>query len=164
MKFMGASQEDAAVLFERAVRGDQQAWGALLEQHRDRLRRLIALRLDARLQGRVDASDVIQEAYLEASTRLPDYAQSPDLPFFLWLRYLVGQKIIDQHRRHLGAQARDAGREVAGPSAYPHPSRMETGRRFRAPVAWELELLEACLQTARALPGVQEGGIEADGK
>jgi RNA polymerase sigma-70 factor (ECF subfamily) len=113
MKFMGASQEDAAVLFERAVRGDQQAWGALLEQHRDRLRRLIALRLDVRLQRRVDASDVIQEAYLEASTRLPDYAQSPDLPFFPWLRYLVGQKIIDQHLRHLGAQARDAGREVS---------------------------------------------------
>jgi RNA polymerase sigma-70 factor (ECF subfamily) len=113
MTFMGASQEDPAVLFERAVRGDQQAWGDLLERHRDRLRRLIALRLDVRLQGRVDASDVIQEAYLEASTRLPDYARSPDLPFFLWLRYLVGQKIIDQHRRHLGAQARDAGREVS---------------------------------------------------
>ena len=113
MESMSSSDGDATVLLEQAVGGDQQAWGRLLERHRDRLRRLISLRLDQRLQGRVDPSDVIQEAYLDASVRLPDYARSPDLPFFLWLRLLVGQKIIDHHRRHLGAQARDAGREVS---------------------------------------------------
>jgi RNA polymerase sigma-70 factor (ECF subfamily) len=110
---MASTEGDSTVLLGQSVRGDQQAWGRLLERYRDRLRRLIALRLDPRLQGRVDPSDVIQEAYLDASVRLPDYARSPDLPFFLWLRFLVGQKIIDHHRRHLGAQARDAGREVS---------------------------------------------------
>jgi RNA polymerase sigma-70 factor (ECF subfamily) len=89
-------------------------WGRLLEQHRARLRKLIALRLDPRLQGRVDPSDVIQEAYLDAARRLPEYAREADrMPFYLWLRFLVGQRILDSHRRHLGAQARDAYREVS---------------------------------------------------
>ena len=74
---------------------------------------MVALRLDRRLQGRVDASDVIQEAFLEASTRLPDYLRQPDMPFFLWLRFLTGQKVMELHRRHLGAQMRDAGREIS---------------------------------------------------
>jgi RNA polymerase sigma-70 factor (ECF subfamily) len=87
-------------------------WGRLLE--RARLRKLVALRLDPRLQGRVDPSDVIQEAYLDAATRLPEYTQEPErMPFYLWLRFLVGQRILEQHRRHLGAQARDVGREVS---------------------------------------------------
>src|SRR5215831_18678840 len=100
-------------LLQRVAHSDREGWGALLERHRKRLRRMIALRLDRRLQGRIDASDVIQEACLEASARLPEYLQQPALPFFLWLRFLAGQKLLELHRRHLGAQLRDAGREVA---------------------------------------------------
>src|SRR5262245_19654730 len=100
-------------LLRRAAQGDHQVWGALLERHRKRLRRMVALRLDRRLQGRIDASDVIQEACLEASTRLPEYLRQPPMPFFLWLRFLAGQKLLELHRHHLGAQMRDAGREVA---------------------------------------------------
>jgi RNA polymerase sigma-70 factor (ECF subfamily) len=74
---------------------------------------MVALRLDHRLQGRFDASDVIQEAYLEASRRLADYLKQPNMPFFLWLRFITGQKLLELHRYHLGAQARDAGREVS---------------------------------------------------
>jgi RNA polymerase sigma-70 factor (ECF subfamily) len=93
---------------------DPDSWGRLLERHRARLRKLVALRLDPRLQGRVDPSDVIQEAYLDAARRLPEYAQEPErMPFYLWLRFLVGQRILELHRRHLGAQGRDAGREVS---------------------------------------------------
>jgi RNA polymerase sigma-70 factor (ECF subfamily) len=113
MTRMAETPSEIARLVERAARGDRQAWGRLLDQHRDRLRRMVALRLDHRVQGRVDASDVIQEAYLDASNRLADYVKNPEMPFFLWLRSLVGQRILDQHRRHLGAQARDAGREVS---------------------------------------------------
>src|SRR5207237_5104844 len=69
--------------------------------------------LDRRLQGRVDPSDVIQEAYLEVSRRLPEYLRDPSLPFFLWLRLVTGQKLALAHRQHLGVQARDAGREVS---------------------------------------------------
>jgi RNA polymerase sigma-70 factor (ECF subfamily) len=73
---------------------------------------MVALRLDQRLQGRVDPSDVIQESALDAARRLPEYAQNPTLPFYLWLRYLTGQRVMEQHRRHLGAKARDVRRET----------------------------------------------------
>jgi RNA polymerase sigma-70 factor (ECF subfamily) len=74
---------------------------------------MVRLRLDPRAQGRVDPSDVIQEAYLEVSRKLADYLRDPKLPFFLWLRLLTGQKLALAHRQHLGVQARDAGREVS---------------------------------------------------
>jgi RNA polymerase sigma-70 factor, ECF subfamily len=85
----------------------------VLERYRPRLRRMVALRLDPRLQGRVDPSDVIQETYLEAASRLAEYLRQPTMPFFLWLRFLVGQKLVTLHRHHLGRQMRDAGREVS---------------------------------------------------
>src|SRR3954451_778257 len=98
---------------ERAARGDTASLGALLRQHRDRLRRLVALRLDRRLQRRIGPSDILQEAFLEASTRLPEYVRAPTMPFFLWLRLITGQRLQILHRRHLGAQARDVGREIS---------------------------------------------------
>jgi RNA polymerase sigma-70 factor (ECF subfamily) len=74
---------------------------------------MVALRLDPRLHGRIDPSDVIQETYLEASARLAEYMQKPTMPFFLWLRFLAGQKLVTLHRHHLGRQMRDASREVS---------------------------------------------------
>ncbi len=100
-------------LLQRAAQGEQADWGKLLEQHRERLRRMVALRMDPRLQGRIDASDVIQETYLEAAERLAEYVRNPAMPFFLWLRFLAGQKLVTLHRHHLGVQMRDAGREVS---------------------------------------------------
>jgi RNA polymerase sigma-70 factor (ECF subfamily) len=100
-------------LIEQAVRGDQRALSKLLGRHRERLRCMVALRLDRRLQGRVDPSDIIQEAFLDAARRLPEYHQNPTMPFFLWLRRLAGQRLVDEHRKHLGAAARDAGREIS---------------------------------------------------
>ena len=108
-----ADESETNRLVARAAGGEQRAWEQLLDRHRDRLRRMVALRLDRRLQGRVDASDVIQEASLEAVRRLPEYLKNPTMPFFLWLRFLTGQRLTEQHRIHLGARARDAGREVA---------------------------------------------------
>jgi RNA polymerase sigma-70 factor, ECF subfamily len=100
-------------LLKRAAAGDGAEWGRLLEQHRARLRRMVALRLDPRVQGRIDASDVIQETYVEASARRDEYLRNPAMPFFLWLRFLAGQKLVTLHRRHLGTRMRGAGREVA---------------------------------------------------
>src|SRR5262249_47550392 len=85
----------------------------LLGRHRDRLKRMVVLRLDPRLQGRIDASDVIQDAYLEVCRTLDEYLREPTLPFYLWLRLLVEQKLVLAHRQHLGVQARDARREVS---------------------------------------------------
>jgi RNA polymerase sigma-70 factor (ECF subfamily) len=107
-------QGESTRRLEAAARGDRAAWGAVLAGHRDRLRRMVALRLDRRLQGRIDPSDVIQEAYLEAARRLPEYLREPaPMPLFLWLRFLTAQALQALHRRHLGAQARDAGREIS---------------------------------------------------
>jgi RNA polymerase sigma-70 factor (ECF subfamily) len=100
-------------LLRQAGAGNKEALGKLLTQHQDRLRRMIVLRLDQRLQGRVDPSDVLQEVYLEASARLAEYLQRPGLPFFLWLRLTAGQRLVALHRRHLGAEMRDAGREIS---------------------------------------------------
>jgi RNA polymerase sigma-70 factor (ECF subfamily) len=99
-------------LLQRAARGDEQAFQELLSRYRDRLKRMVHLRLSRRLQGRVDDSDVLQEAYLEVAKQLPEYVQRPALPFFLWLRHLTGLKLAEVHRRHLGTQLRDADREV----------------------------------------------------
>ena len=91
----------------------QQQLAELLAQCRGRLRKMVEVRLDRRLQGRVDPSDVIQEALLEASSRLQDYLRDPSMPFFLWLRFITRQKLMVLHRRHLGTRARDANREVS---------------------------------------------------
>ncbi|HMC64982.1 MAG TPA: sigma-70 family RNA polymerase sigma factor [Gemmataceae bacterium] len=109
---MSDSSETRRVL-QRASAGDQAGWGELLARHRDRLKRMVALRLDRRLQGRIDPSDVIQESYLEAATRLAEYLQNPSMPFFLWLRFLTGQKLLELHRHHLGTQMRDAERDIS---------------------------------------------------
>jgi RNA polymerase sigma-70 factor (ECF subfamily) len=100
-------------ILRRAGEGDASGLEELLRQHRPRLRRMIRLRLDRRLQGRVDPSDVIQEAHLEVSRRLAEYLRDPSMPFFLWLRLVAGQKLALAHRQHLGVRARDAGREVS---------------------------------------------------
>jgi RNA polymerase sigma-70 factor (ECF subfamily) len=98
---------------KRVAAGEQTVWGELLTRHQQRLRSLVSLRLDHRLQGRIDPSDVIQEAYLEASRQLADYLKDPSIPFYLWLRLITGQKLIALHRHHLGTLGRDAGREVS---------------------------------------------------
>jgi len=110
---MTGEASETTRLLRRAAQGDQQAWGALLVRSRERLRRMVALRLDRRLQGRVDPSDIIQEAYIDASARLAEYARQPDMPFFLWLRFLTGQRLVRVHRQHLGAEMRDVAREVS---------------------------------------------------
>ncbi len=97
----------------QAGQGNEQSLGDLFARYRGRLRRMVKLRLDPRVQGRVDPSDVVQEAYLEVCKRLADYLRDPALPFFLWLRLMTGQKLTLAHRQHLGVQARDAGREVS---------------------------------------------------
>jgi RNA polymerase sigma-70 factor (ECF subfamily) len=100
-------------LLGQAQAGDQEALGALFSHYRDRLRQMVSLRLDRRLHGRIDPSDVLQEAFLDVSRRLGEYTRDPRLPFFLWLRYLTGQKLLDLHRHHLGVKMRDAGQEVS---------------------------------------------------
>jgi RNA polymerase sigma-70 factor (ECF subfamily) len=108
-----ANNNDTEWLLQQARAGEPAALNDLFARHRERLVRMVQMRLDWRLQGRVDASDVIQDACLEAARRLPDYLREPRMPLFLWLRFLVGERLLIVHRRHLGAKARDARREVS---------------------------------------------------
>src|SRR6266478_3841288 len=104
---MSRDESESTELLERAAAGDQQAINALFSRHRERLKAMVRLRINRRLQGRIDASDVLQEAYLEICKGFADYVQSPTLPFYLWLRHITGQKLIALHRHHLGAKMRD---------------------------------------------------------
>ncbi len=99
-------------LLQRAAAGESQAIEELFSRYRERLKRMVHLRLSRRLQGRVDDSDVLQEAYLEVARRLKEYAEEPRVPFYIWLRHMTGLKLAEVHRRHLGTQMRDADREV----------------------------------------------------
>lgn len=98
----------------RSVRdGNRRALGELFSRHHGRLERMVRRRLDRRIQGRIDAADVLQEASIEALERLDDYLQKPSMPFFLWLRFITAQKLLALHRHHLGTRARDPRREVS---------------------------------------------------
>src|SRR5262245_30717241 len=103
---------EATDLLRRAAGGDPEALRALFSKHHDRLKRMVHLRLSRRLAGRIDDSDVLQEAYLDVARRLAEYVREPSLPFYLWLRHLTALKLAEVHRRHLGTQLRDADREV----------------------------------------------------
>ena len=110
---MKSDSSETRQVLQQAIAGDSERWNELLARHRERLRRMVALRMDHRLQARIDASDVIQEAYLEAWTRLAEYLRAPTMPFFLWLRFLAGQRLLILHRKHLGVKMRDPAVEVS---------------------------------------------------
>src|SRR5688572_10365013 len=101
------------MLVSMAGGGDARAMGALFDRFRDRLRTLVRLRMDRKLQGRVDPSDILQETYLEAARRIGKFAQERTMPFFLWLRFLAAQRLMISHRRHLGTRKRGAEGEVS---------------------------------------------------
>lgn len=110
---MSQNSSETEQFLRQLASGDHACWGALLARHRERLRRMVLMRMDRRLNGRIDPSDVIQETYLEASRRLDAYVREPSMPIFLWLRFLARQKLLELHRHHLGAKARDAARDVS---------------------------------------------------
>lgn len=100
---------------EQALRGgDDAALGPLFAVHHERLQRMVHYRLDPRLVGRLDPEDVLQETFLEAEKRLQAF-RDDDKPFFVWIRLITQQTMIDLHRKHLGAKMRSAGREVGPP-------------------------------------------------
>lgn len=106
-------QTDA--LLKNLREGNDKAVNELLERHRTPLRRMIELRLDRQMARRVDASDVVQDVFIEASGRLREYLENPRLPFHVWLRHLARDRMIDLHRRHRGALRRSMDREQALP-------------------------------------------------
>jgi RNA polymerase sigma-70 factor, ECF subfamily len=108
---MWPNSPETQELLDQAKQGEARAVERLLETHREPLRRMIGLRLDPALAGRVDASDIVQDVLLEAHRRLSDYLRNPTMPFHLWLRHIAKDHVIDAHRRHRLAQRRSLDRE-----------------------------------------------------
>jgi len=116
------SSEISSIL-HRAADGDQEALNELLSRYRERLKRMVRLRLNRRLIGRLDESDVLQDALLHASKHIDEYLQNPSMSFFLWLRHITGLQLLAVHRQHLGTEKRDADREISlHRGAYPTAS------------------------------------------
>ena len=98
-------------LLDQAKAGDDDAVGELLQRHRKSIRRLVEMRLDRKVQRRVDVSDVVQEVMIEASGRLSKYLDDPVMAFHLWLRQIAWDRIIDTYRRHRVSAKRNMDRE-----------------------------------------------------
>jgi RNA polymerase sigma-70 factor (ECF subfamily) len=121
---LGECDEARSILEARDEGEREKNFAEVFTRHRDRLRSMVDFRLDPLLRARVDPSDVLQEAYLEAAHRLPKYIESPDLPLFLWLRSIAGQTLARLQRFHLGADRRDPRREVSSLGAPATTTRM----------------------------------------
>jgi RNA polymerase sigma-70 factor, ECF subfamily len=109
----GDSSVGIEELEQRLRNGDVEALAELFSRERERLWRIIHFRLAEPLRGRLGPEDVLQEAFVAASRRLSHYANGPASSPFIWLRMIVNQTLVDLHRQHLGAQMRDAAREVS---------------------------------------------------
>jgi RNA polymerase sigma-70 factor (ECF subfamily) len=104
---------DTINLLRQAGNGDRESIAALVARHQDRLENMVRLRMDRRMQGRIDPADVLQETYLEAARRVSQFARERGTSVYLWLRALAGQKLVDLTRKHLGAKMRNAGLEIS---------------------------------------------------
>ena len=110
---MWPEHEKTEELVLQAQQGGNEAVNRLMDRHRDSLRRMVQMRLDQKVRGRVDVSDVVQDVLLEANRRLQDYLKNPQMPFHLWVRQIAKDRIIDAHRRHRGSAKRSVDREQA---------------------------------------------------
>ncbi len=115
MEPVSADAAETSRLLELVGAGNRDALEQLLARHRDALRRAVELRLDAKLRARVDASDVVQEAQLEAARRIDDFLLRRPMPFHLWLHKTAYENLLRIRRQHVAADCRAVGREMALP-------------------------------------------------
>ena len=111
-------------LLDQVRGGDDDAVNVLIDRHRNALRHLVRMRLDRKIQRRVDVSDVVQDVLVEANRRLQRYMDDPIMPFHLWLRQIAKDRIIDAHRRHRVSAKRSVDREqqMVAPRGYDQSS------------------------------------------
>jgi|SRR5579884_1330041 len=187
---MVADDADTQELIASARGGDAAARQQLLTRYRQRLCRMVAVRLDRRLAARLDASDVVQDALLDAAQQLSTYLREPPLPFYPWLRRLAWEHLVKLHQHHLTARKRSATREqhvvfglsddsvqelarcLAGPDTSPsnHLLRAELQERVRDALArlpeGEREVLvlryleQLPISEVAAVLGISEGAVK----
>jgi RNA polymerase sigma-70 factor (ECF subfamily) len=120
-------------LIARATEGDEEAQQRLLLRHKDRLRRMVAVRMDRRLVARLDPSDVVQEALADAFLKLPIYLRERPLPFYPWLRHIAWKRLLKLHQRHVHALKRSVAREEHRAFVLPHESAFDLAKRIADP-------------------------------
>lgn len=142
-------------LLSGARRGDSSAINRLLDRHREALRRMVQMRLDQKIQGRIDVSDIVQDVLVEANRRLPQYLEDPALSFHLWVRQIAKDRIIDAHRRHRVSAKRSVDREqsLAVPAALDR-SAVELAAQLRDP-----ELTPAAAATRQEMTQLVEQAL-----
>jgi RNA polymerase sigma-70 factor (ECF subfamily) len=126
-------ESDLEALLAEAGRGDASACQELLLRHQQRLRHMIAVRLDHRLAARLDPSDVVQEVFVDALRKITEFVEQRPLPFYPWLRQLAWERLAKLHERHLRAQKRSAAREAHWDGALPDESALALAQRLLAP-------------------------------
>ena len=148
--------DQTETLLAGARAGDADAVNKLLEKHRRSVRRLVEMRLDRKVQQRVDVSDVVQDVMVEASGRLDKYLDDPVMAFHLWIRQIAWDRIIDTYRRHRVSAKRNMDREqpIAVPAGSDQ-STMELAVQLRDPA-----LTPATAATQREIAGKVESVIE----
>jgi RNA polymerase sigma-70 factor (ECF subfamily) len=124
---MPQAEPDTEKLLDRAAAGDDDARRQLLERHRARLSRMVSVRLDHRLRARLDPSDVVQEALVDANRSLNDYLRKRPLPFYVWLRQFTWQRLLKLHQHHQAGK-RQVSREQA--NMLPDESAVELAGRL----------------------------------
>ena len=110
---MGHTSDEDLARLQEAEEDRPEALASVLDRHRQRLLRMVEIRMHPALRARLGASDVLQEAWMEIQTRLGHYLADPQMPFFLWIRFITAQRLMMLHRRHIGAQKRDVRKQVS---------------------------------------------------
>ena len=118
-------------LVEAAKLGDENALAMLFSQYKSQLRRMIAFRMDQKLKGRVDPSDVLQEAFLDLAKKLPEFG-GKKMPFFVWLRLVTKERMLAIHREHMGTKKRDVRREFVQANHYGNATSISLAAHFLA--------------------------------
>jgi RNA polymerase sigma-70 factor (ECF subfamily) len=154
---MAESTRAIEVLIDQAFRGDEAARHALLEQNRERLRRMVAARLDRRVASRIDPSDIVQETLAHAARRMDEYFRDRAIPFRSWLRQVAKERVIDAHRRHIIAGRRSINRESRADerpdaSAGELVGRLEANDTSPSNRLWREERHERVMAALAALP------------
>jgi RNA polymerase sigma-70 factor, ECF subfamily len=151
---MAQEPEPIETLFNRAVDGDVAAREELVARHRQRLRQMIAVRMDARLGRRLDPSDVVQEVLAHAWKKLDDYLRMRPLPFYPWLRQIAFERLVKLHRHHIGTEKRSLKREEDGGMVLSGASVMALADRLLAKGTGPSSAVirnEVCLRVREAL-------------